>query len=116
MVSNTVGLINAQNSARSVFNVFTAFVPLEFLALLGHTHPHAVIIQTLRLGEVANVKRDSLILQLGRVVTDAEVEPLLVPRGVRIDAHVQVILEVFHFGHHVQIATLEERVELQFVS
>ncbi len=65
VISNTVGLVDAQYSAWAVLNIFATFVPLEFLALLCHADPHAVIVKTLRLCEVTNVKGDLLVLQLG---------------------------------------------------
>ena len=65
VISNTVGLVDAQYSAWAVFDIFAAFVPLKFLALLCHANPHAVIVKTLRLCEVTNVKGDLLVLQLG---------------------------------------------------
>lgn len=65
VISNTVGLVDAQYSTWAVLNIFAAFVPLEFLALLCHADPHAVIVKTLRLCEVTNVKGDLLVLQLG---------------------------------------------------
>jgi len=61
MISKTVGLVDADYSAWTILNIFSAFVPLVFLALLGYAYPHPVIVKTLWLCKVANVESDFFV-------------------------------------------------------
>jgi len=61
VISNAVRLVEADYSAWTVLNIFSAFVPLVFLALLGHAYAHPVIVKTLWLCKITNVESYYLV-------------------------------------------------------
>jgi len=106
-------MVDPDYSALTVANVITSFVPKIIFTSLRHTYPHTIRVKTGRLGEVANVERDFLLFKHFSAVLNAVVEPLVVTGRVGVNPHVQVILIVPHFRHHVQIATLKQRIEFK---
>lgn len=61
------------------------------------------------------MKGDFLVIKVFRML-NRKVKPLVVPPGVRVHPHVQVILEVVHLDDHIEIATLKVRIELEFLA
>ena len=92
-------------------------MPSVLLALLCDPHFHAVVVERPRLCEVADVELYfSLGKVLGVVVTDTEVEPLVVAPRVRVHSHVQVVLPGLDAVDHVQIARLKIGVKSEFLA
>jgi len=106
-------MVDPDYSTLTVANVIASFMPNIVFTSLRHAYPHTIRVQTGRLGEVANVERDFLLLKHFAAVLNAVVEPLVVTGRVSVNPHVQVILIVPHFRHHVQIATLKQRIEFK---
>ena len=80
----------------------------NFLFLLAPPHRHhAVFVQGFRFGKVPDVK---LVLDIFLHVAHSEVEPLLMPNGIGINIHEQVILLSVLMPileHLLKVATLE---------
>jgi len=101
-------MVNPDYTTFTVAYVFSSFVPQIVFTSLCHTDLHAVRIKTSWLGEVANVKRDFLLLEHFSTVLNAVIEPLVMSSRVSVNPHIQVILIVPHFRNNVQIATLKQ--------
>ena len=71
---------------------------------------HALVVQTVLLGEVDDVKLDWACEVL---ILDLEIEPLMMPTGVRVHSHVEVKLPRADLDGHVQITRLKPRVKVQ---
>jgi hypothetical protein len=88
-------------------------VPLIFLTLLSNANSHAIIIKTIFFREITYVKFELFCIQ--SLILYAEVKPLVVTSRVGVMSHVQIILKIAKFYHHVEITTFKHRVELKFI-
>lgn len=80
-------------------------MPLVVLTLLGHADAHSIGVEGCGLSKVLHVELNLAFTEkaLARVVTYAEVKPLVMTPCVRIDSHVQVVLPRLNLNDLIQV-------------
>lgn len=98
----------------AILNVRADATPLIMLTFAGATDSHPACVERLRFRKVDHSKGDCLMLESFRGL-DREVEPLVMTSSVRVDSHIEVVVEWLSLDHHVEVARLKVRVKNQLV-